>query len=175
MSLSFRVATLEDVPAIHTLVERAYRGPEAMKGWTTEAVFLVDPRTSVEELSTLAERDDARFVLAIDGGSLVGSALIEQRGTEGYFGMLAVEPSQQAGGVGKALLAELERQVQELWGCTAMTLWVIGIRDELIAWYGRRGYQLTGRREPFPPEYLGNAKRRDLEFLEMRKLFSPQS
>jgi hypothetical protein len=43
---------------------------------------------------------------------------------------------------------------------------VISIRDELIAWYERRGYHRTGQYKPFPygDERFGIPKRDDLRF-----------
>jgi len=48
---------------------------------------------------------------------------------------------------------------------------VIRQRDELIAWYERRGYRRTGRTEPFPygDERAGIPKQDDLEFVVMEK------
>jgi len=48
---------------------------------------------------------------------------------------------------------------------------VIDIRDELIAFYVRRGYALTGIKKPFPygdPRY-GIPKRDDLRFEVLEK------
>jgi hypothetical protein len=47
-----------------------------------------------------------------------------------------------------------------------MRMTVIVQRDELIAWYGRRGYRRTGRFEPFPygDERFGIPRRDDLRF-----------
>ncbi|MFM2420692.1 MAG: hypothetical protein RL385_5415, partial [Pseudomonadota bacterium] len=48
---------------------------------------------------------------------------------------------------------------------------VIAQRSELIAWYGRRGYQVTGERSPFPygePRF-GLPKRPDLYFMTLQK------
>jgi hypothetical protein len=43
---------------------------------------------------------------------------------------------------------------------------VISVRDDLIAWYVRRGYARTGEKSPFPygDERFGLPKRDDLEF-----------
>ena len=89
----------------------------------------------------------------------------EQDGA-GYFGMFSVRPDLQGGGVGKAVLAEAERIAREEWGLPAMRMTVIDVRDELIAWYERRGYRRTGIRKPFPygdPRY-GIPRRDDLRF-----------
>ena len=50
--------------------------------------------------------------------------------------------------------------------CDEMQMTVISIRDELIAWYERRGYRRTGKYKPFPygDARFGIPKRDDLRF-----------
>ena len=43
---------------------------------------------------------------------------------------------------------------------------VVSIRDTLIAWYQRRGYELTGETLPFP---YGDPPRTDLSFVVLEK------
>ncbi len=168
---TFRVAVPDDVPAVRALVERAYRGPEAAIGWSSEASLLKGPRTSMAEIAGLFAAEGHRFVLAESGDGLAGCVLIEQRGDAGYFGMLSIDPRLQSKGLGKALLAEAERVARELWGVGAMTLVVINLRTPLIEWYGRRGYSLTGRTEPFPFDEASGEVHRNFHFIEMRKAF----
>jgi hypothetical protein len=56
--------------------------------------------------------------------------------------------------------------VRELWDVREMHMTVISVREELIAWYERRGYRRTGRTTPFPygDERFGLPQRDDLEF-----------
>jgi ribosomal protein S18 acetylase RimI-like enzyme len=166
----FRYAELADVPALHALIERAYRGDEAAATWTNEAELMSGPRTDADELAELIAAEDHRFVLAEIDGVLVGAALIERRGELGYFGMFSIDPGLQAQGIGRLMLAELEARARELWGSSGMMLWVINVREELIGWYQRRGYVLTGKREPFPPE-LRPKGGKVLDFIEMKKVF----
>jgi ribosomal protein S18 acetylase RimI-like enzyme len=92
-----------------------------------------------------------------------------------YFGMFAVVPTLQGGGVGGKVLAEAERRAVALWSATAMEMTVIRQRDELIAWYERRGYRRTGETRPFPhgDERFGLPRRSDLEFAVLTKSLSP--
>jgi hypothetical protein len=69
------------------------------------------------------------------------------------------------------VLAEAERLAREDFGCASMRMTVIDCRDELIAFYERRGYRRTGIRKPFPygnPRY-GLPKRDDLRFEVLEK------
>jgi hypothetical protein len=52
---------------------------------------------------------------------------------------------------------------------------VIEQRDELIAWYERRGYARTGRHAPFPygDARFGEPKRPDLRFVVLEKRLEP--
>jgi ribosomal protein S18 acetylase RimI-like enzyme len=85
--------------------------------------------------------------------------------------MFAVTPARQSGGIGRTVLAAAEAFAVEHWQATTMEMTVIGQRDELIAWYERRGYCLTGERRPFPYAELidGRALRDDLYFAVLAK------
>jgi ribosomal protein S18 acetylase RimI-like enzyme len=169
--LSFRRATIDDVASLHALVEGAYRGEASRAGWTTEADFLEGQRTDLDELTTLVRGPSTRIVLAHEGGELVGCVLLREEPGCAYLGMLSVRPTLQSSGVGRALLEEAERVARVEMGRPEMRMRVISLRDSLIAWYQRRGYALSGEREPFPYEEprAGKPKRGDLEFVVMRK------
>ena len=169
--LTFRRAVLGDVPLLHALVESAYRGEASRSGWTTEADFLDGQRTDQDELSVLVRGPATRLLLARDGDALVGCVLLREEDGCAYLGMLSVSPSLQSGGVGRALLEEAERVARLDLGKPEMRMRVISLRDSLLRWYERRGYALTGEKEPFPYGDLrsGRPKRDDLEFVVMRK------
>jgi ribosomal protein S18 acetylase RimI-like enzyme len=171
VSITFRRATEDDVPALHRLIEGAYRGEASRAGWTTEADFLEGQRTDVEELSLLVRGPSTRLLVAEEHGALVGCVMLKEEPGCAYLGMLTVAPTRQAGGLGRAILDEAERVAKHELARAKMRMRVISIRDSLIAWYQRRGYALTGAREPFPygePRF-GVPKRPDLEFVEMAK------
>lgn len=169
-ALAFRRAAPSEVPAIVALVERAYRGEHSRKGWTTEADLLEGQRTDPDEVAALVQKDGSQILLALDGERLLGSAALTDEGDALYFGMFAVEPSLQGGGVGKRMLLEAERIAREL-GRARMRLTVIAQRTELIAWYARRGYLPTGEIATFPygDQRFGKPKRDDLYFVVLEK------
>ncbi|WP_449425059.1 GNAT family N-acetyltransferase [Rhodanobacter lindaniclasticus] len=170
----FRVASAEDIPAIVALVESAYRGESGLRGWTTESHLLDGQRTDAADVGTLIARPDSRVLLATRGGALVASCHIERQGAAGYFGMFAVDPGEQGHGLGKQVLAQAERIAREQWHCRAMRMTVIVQREELIAWYVRRGYRRTGEQRPFPygDERFGIPRRADLRFEVLTKEFA---
>jgi ribosomal protein S18 acetylase RimI-like enzyme len=86
-----------------------------------------------------------------------------------YFGMFAIDPTIHGGGLGKRLIAEAEQRVKDLWDCNQMVMTVINLRTELIDWYKRRGYRLTGATLPFPFSENTGETTRDFHLVEMRK------
>jgi len=175
-TLTFRRAQITDVDAIVALVESAYRGEASRAGWTTEADLLDGQRTDPEEVRALVSSEATRIVLAERAGELVGSVMLVRSEHAVHLGMFAVRPTQQTQGTGRALLAEAERIVhgERLGERVEMT--VIVQRTELIAWYERRGYRVTGERQPFPygqPRF-GLPRRADLEFCVLEKRIARQ-
>ncbi|MFI9627925.1 GNAT family N-acetyltransferase [Streptomyces sp. NPDC052042] len=175
--LTFRDAVGADVPALVALVESAYRGDSSRAGWTTEADILKGQRTDPDGVRRVVESGDSRLLVVERGGELVACCQLENRGGAAYFGMFAVRPDLQGGGLGKAVIAEAERTVREGWGVAEMHMTVISVREELIAWYERRGYRRTGRLSPFPygDERFGIPQRDDLAFeLLVKDLVRPE-
>lgn len=170
-ALHFRPATPADVDAIVALVESAYRGDASRAGWTTEADLLDGRRTGADDVRACIDREHSVLLLAERDGELVGCAHVAQEDGGGYFGMFSVRPTLQGAGLGKALLAEAERLVFDTWQLPVMRMTVIDVRDELIAFYERRGYRRTGVRKPFPygDERFGVPRRDDLRFEVLEK------
>ena len=165
----FGFATLADVAQLAALVERAYRGPEAAKGWTNEAAILTGPRSSPAEIEGLIGMPDAKFVTGYADDRIVACALIRREGNGAYFGMFAIDPDFQAAGLGKAMMAQCEDAARELWGASSMRLTVISLRTRLTEWYERRGYVRTGESEPFPFDTATGALRTDFDLTILRK------
>jgi ribosomal protein S18 acetylase RimI-like enzyme len=169
----FDYARPADAPALAALIERAYRGPVAARGWTNEAELLTGPRSSPEEVERLILTPGTRFLAARSGDRLIGCALLQKDRDGAYFGMFAIDPDAQGGGLGKAIMARCEAAVGELWSARFLRLTVISLRHELIAWYERRGFRQSGRREPFPFDTATGALRRDFDLVELRKELRP--
>ena len=70
--LAFRPATAGDIARLHRLIESAYRGDAARRGWTHEADLLEGQRTDVAELSALVADTARVLLLAEQTGELVG-------------------------------------------------------------------------------------------------------
>lgn len=176
MALTFRPANTADIPALHGLIESGYRGDSAKRGWTHEADLLGGQRTDAETLAAIiADPEQTLIVAEAEDGALHGCVLCADEGEEegervAYLGMLTVRPDLQSAGLGRQLIAAAEEHARSF-GAGVMEMTVIKQRGELIDWYLRRGYRLTGREEPFPLDdpRFGLPKTRDLVFIVLDK------
>lgn len=170
--LTFRDAVADDVDALVVLVTSAYRGDVSRQGWTTEADLLDGNRIDPDVLRHDIARPRSKVLIAERDARMLACAHVAEEDGSGYFGMFSVRPDLQGGGIGKRLLDEAERVVREDWTLPAMRMTVIDVRDELIAFYERRGYRRTGIYKPFPhgDERFGRPKRDDLRFEVLEKI-----
>lgn len=143
-------ATLADAAALKDLLEAAYRGDAARRGWNHEADILDDERVAPGELEALLADPSVTILKACAGDSVIGCVAVTCKGAAlAYLGMLCVRPDLQSAGLGRRLLDAAENHARSL-GIAAMEMTVIDSRDALIAWYERRGYARTGEIRPFP-------------------------
>jgi ribosomal protein S18 acetylase RimI-like enzyme len=172
MDLDISPVRQDELPVLHGLIESAYRGDSAKRGWTHEADLLGGQRTDLEALEAMSADPMQALLVARDGISLAGCVSVANRGAGlAYIGLVTVDPERQAGGLGQQLLGAAERHAISTYGAKRAEMTVIVHRSELIAWYERRGYALTGERRPFPatdPRF-GLPQRADLEFVVLEK------
>ena len=162
-----RQADASDIPALLPLIEGAYRGEGSRRGWTTEADLLAGQRTDAAMLAEILADPRQSILMAEVQGAVAGCVLAAGRNDGvGYLGMLSVDPTRQAGGIGKVLVRAAESAVIERFGARRMEMQVFWQRDSLIAWYERMGYRRTGETRPFPMDdpRLGLPLRDDLWF-----------
>jgi ribosomal protein S18 acetylase RimI-like enzyme len=166
------VATRSDAASIVQLVNAAYRGDGAV-GWTDETSLLSGARVQEADVVSLIDGHPRTTVLIArrDGGTeLLGCVCVEIDEGDCTISMLAVDPDSQASGYGRSLLEAAEQYASRN-GARVAGMTVIEQRDTLIAWYRRRGYELTGEIEPFPysDQSVGTPLRDDLRFLLLNK------
>jgi ribosomal protein S18 acetylase RimI-like enzyme len=170
--IALRDAVDADIPALHRLIQSAYRGEASRAGWTTEADLLDGQRTDPDELADILADPGQTLLAAWRGDELVGCVLIADRGKgTGYFGMLSIRPTLQGGGLGRRLVEAAHAALASRFGARRVRISVFPQRDTLIDWYERLGYRLTGETLPFPyghPRY-GLPKRDDLHFVVMER------
>jgi ribosomal protein S18 acetylase RimI-like enzyme len=173
--ISIRPATGEDIERLHALVEGAYRGDGARRGWTHEADLLDGQRIDLPTLRAVLADGAQTVLLALDGADLVGCVQLADRGDgTAYLGMLSVDPQRQGEGLGRRLIAAAENAAARL-GARRVEMTVIRQRAELIAYYERRDYRATGEERPFPLDdaRFGLPRRRDLAFVVLAKNLQP--
>lgn len=169
-SLIILPATTEDVPALVALVNSGYRGDSSRQGWTTEADLLGGIRIDEESMTDLIKAPGSAVLKATDAtGAIHGCVHLQDAEKALYLGMLTVSPALQNAGIGRELMLAAESFAQRK-DFPAITMTVISVREELIAWYQRRGYADTGERKPFPmndPRF--GLPKQPLEFIVMEK------
>jgi predicted N-acetyltransferase YhbS len=132
------IATLQDAPAITTLLNSAYRGEDSKKGWTTEANLIAgEVRTTVESLTKVMQQPNSVLLKVSDeNNAVIGCVNLQQHGAKIYLGMLSVSPVLQNAGIGKQLLAAADEYALQQ-NCSSIYMTVITHRTELIDWYKR--------------------------------------
>jgi hypothetical protein len=148
-NLQFWIALPEQAGEITSLINSVYRGENAKKGWTTEAEILGGIRITVEKVTEYINTKDNVILLAVNEKKIIGCVHLEKEGNFCWLGMLSVDVNYQTYGLGKILIGRSESFVKEKFGCDEMKMKVIGVRKELLEYYLRRGYKLTGEREDF--------------------------
>jgi len=168
--MNISIATAADVPALNILINSAYRGEDAKKGWTTEADLLDGIRTDESSLASLISQPGAAMLTCRnETGKITGCVYLEKQPGTFYLGMLTVSPLLQGAGTGLQLLQAAESYVKKEKGDT-ISMTVISVRHELIAWYERHGYTKTGETKPFPTDSAFGIPKQPLEFVVMKKM-----
>jgi ribosomal protein S18 acetylase RimI-like enzyme len=169
---AIRAAGADDLPALHALVERAYRGDSARRGWTHEDDLLEGARIPAADLAASLANPRQRTLVAEADGALLGCVQVTDKGGgTAHLGLLSVDPGRQAQGLGRNLVAAAEAEAVRTFDAERMRMTVIRQRPELIAWYERRGYCRTGEEEPFPSAdtRFGRPRADGLAFLVLEK------
>ena len=140
--MPIRLATAADIAAIISITNAAF----------AVETFLDGTRTDAAGLAAMMQK--GQFLVAEQrSGHIIASVYIELRGVRGYFGMLAVDPSQQGKGVGRVMVEAAEDHCR-VQGCSAMDITVLSLRPELPPYYRKLGYVETGTEEFHPSRPL---------------------
>ncbi len=137
---SIRIATARDAPQITAVINAAFR--------IAEGFFIDGNRITQAEVEESLTK--GAFLLAETDGKLNGCVYVEMRGERSYLGLLSVDPTFQQGGLGSRLMIEAERYCRER-GSHSMDILIVSLREELPAFYEKRGYIHNGT-TPFPAD-----------------------
>lgn len=179
-ALQIRDADADDAQGMHAVIEAAYRGEG---GWTTEGHLVDGARITLEELQAyiadparivlVAERpvdegpvEEAPRIVgcctvhlpsdapdATDATDATNATDATDERHLAEFGLFAVDPRVQSGGIGRSLLEAARQRLRER-GIDRLMIQVLQSRPELRAWYERRGFEATGEVLPFPASGL---------------------
>ncbi len=138
-AVSIRIAKATDVPAIVPVVNAAY----------AIEIFFQGTRTDAEGVAEMMQKGEFLVAESASGG-IVATVYTEMRGERGYFGMLAVEPSQQRAGLGQMMVEAAEGHCRSH-GCKHMDIDVVCLRPDNLSLYRNFGYVETGTEQFHPP------------------------
>jgi ribosomal protein S18 acetylase RimI-like enzyme len=167
----FRVAVRGDAERLVELIRSAYRGESSRQGWTSEADLVQGERISADQVRAIIDGPRSLMLVLEDGPGLLACCQLEDYGSGlTYFGTFAVSPAAQGGGIGRALMAQAERQAVASFGAVALEMTVLAQQDKLLAWYERLGFRRTGETRPFPVDQtFAQPLRDDLYFAVLIK------
>lgn len=168
--MAISIAEEKDVSSLVALMDNAYRGEGSKQGWTSEAdLFIGNRRTDEVTVANLLKKPGAIFLKYVnEEGSLEGCVFLHKKDNRLYLGMFSVLPFSQGKGIGKKLLLSAEDYAKEQ-NCSSIYMTVITVREKLIAWYERNGYQKTGKVLPFPVDERYGIPTQPLEMLVLEK------
>jgi len=129
------------------VVVRAYReADEAQVVALWNEVFGYEQARNDPLLDVRRKRDAQPefFLLAEEGGRVVGTVMGGYDGHRGWAHRLAVAPAQRRRGIGEALMRHLEAELDAA-GCPKLNLQVRSDNAEVVAFYRRIGYAVEER------------------------------
>ncbi|HEX7943079.1 MAG TPA: GNAT family N-acetyltransferase [Phenylobacterium sp.] len=168
--VELREATEAEYPEIVALTNRAFRHTGEGASWNVEGVIQGD-RINEDLLREDLAAPGCQLLIWREGAEHIGHVRLEPKANGvWYLGLLTVRPDRQDQQLGRRLLTASEDYARARGG-TRIRMTVVNARDTLIAWYQRRGYELTGETEPFPydDERFGRATRDDLAFVVLER------
>lgn len=164
-----REARFPEADRVASLVNDAYGRTSTPSGWTSEDDILEGPRIKAADVEELLAREGSQLLAAETDGEIVGCVHLQRIDEEACeLGLLSVRADEQDQGLGQRILAAGETHARER-GADRIVLKVLTVREELIAWYERRGYEPTGETERFEPDGPQRSLVGPLSFAVMEK------
>ena len=162
-------AAINDAEQIAQIVNQAYRPKAGEGGWTHESGLVSGQRIHAQQVASLMRKNSV-VLLAYEACTLIGCVHVEHVGSYCHIGMLTTTPSLQNKGVGKTLLTAAENLAVSRYGAEGFKMSVLSSRPELLAYYERRGYRLSGSTYPYPAQAgFGKPIDPNLRLLELIK------
>ncbi|MGD0636512.1 MAG: GNAT family N-acetyltransferase [Nitrososphaerales archaeon] len=112
----------------------------------SEAGLEFRPGDSEEEIRAKVQRDPELFLVAEDGGRIVGSVMGAWDGRRGWIYHLGVLPTRQREGVATRLVRELESRMKKK-GVLKVNALIFGWNDASIEFFSKSGYLVADMKE----------------------------
>jgi ribosomal protein S18 acetylase RimI-like enzyme len=89
------------------------------------------------------------------------------------IGTFAIDPTIQNLGYGREMLNYVEAYIAQNYSSVrCLIMYVLDVRTELMAYYQRRGYQITGRTESYPVDADVGQPLVPIQLIEMEKVIA---
>ena len=173
-SVQLRLATQQAVKQAVDLLNRCYRCDE---GWTNEAALIGGIPATLSQIKAMIDSPDAYLFVfdnPNDDQDIVGCISVDfsaiNHQPAAYIGTFAVNPCLQGKGIGDVMLSAVETfatRHAKAKNLGYLSMSILSHRPELLAYYQRRGYQLTGETMPFPTDGNHGAPKREGLFLAL--------
>lgn len=177
-TLKFRLAENRDIPQLLNMINRAYREPTE-SSWSNEAAIISGDRIHQHQLEQLLIRQqhsqmDAQLLVAELNtqahDEMVGCVALTYSDLDAEIGTYCIDPAWQAFGFGQQVLHTAEvYAVKQQPKLKTLSMWVLDVRSELIAFYERRGYVQTGNIADYPVDEDVGQPLVELKIIEMQK------
>lgn len=150
MTITFRIAGVNDTDSIIELVNESYRPKNPNASWTNESKIVRGNRLNLQQTKDLIQNLNNTLLLGFNHTQLVCCVLIEKSVNSAKIGLLTVAIEHQQQGIGKHTLLAAEGYIAKNLGLNKINMNVLLVRTELIDFYCRHGYQKTGMVKPYP-------------------------
>ena len=171
-NLKFILAEPSHIPVLVELINSAYRQQEG-NSWTSELGIVSGDRIASHQIEKSLAQDNFKLFVVESNGQFVACIGLTFGSVDVEIGTFCIAPQFQNRGVGRQVLDFAEQYVIEKHtSIKFLVMWVLSVRHELIAYYERRGYVLTGAVDEYPLDADVGIPQVDLHLVEMKKYFS---
>lgn len=170
MSLKIRKAIRHDVDQLIELLNIAYR-TRSGRSWTTEKDLVEGSRITEKQLNDELEKEQFElFVGEDEQNKIIACVGLTFDGSSVEIGTFAVHPMIQNLGCGRKMLNFVEQYIMvDHPQVSDIFMSVLDLRQELIAYYQRRGYQKTGKMLPYPLDAEVGLPLTFIQLIELKK------
>lgn len=177
-TLKFRLADKRDIPSLIELINSAYR-QDHDKSWTNESKIVDGDRINQLQLETLIGQQHAKLprshLLVAESyeqisTEIIGCIGIEYQQDDVEIGTFCIAPHWQNLGYGQQVLKTAEIYALKFKpDLKSYIMWVLDIRQELIDFYLRRGYERTDLIDEYPLDAGVGEPKLELKLVALKK------